>query len=126
MTQKKFTERTGITPTPEQFDYIHAVYMNTSMDKDQFCEEFKKYGESEILRDVHVRTVNFELQCKQKLEVIENIADYLITKACDYDSSEFYFKAVSLIGQRNVVLRKMELGLPFNNEDNVYIANNLK
>ena len=126
MTQKDFTERTGITPTPEQFDYIHAVYMNTSMDKDQFCEEFKKYGESEILRDVHVRTVNFELQCKQKQEVIENIADYLITKACDYDSSEFYFKAVSLIGQRNVVLRKMELGLPFNNEDNVYIANNLK
>ena len=62
----------------------------------------------------------------QKQEVIENIADYLITKACDYDSSEFYFKAVSLIGQRNVVLRKMELGLPFNNEDNVYIANNLK
>ena len=33
MTQKEFTERTGITPTPEQFDYIHAVYMNTSMDK---------------------------------------------------------------------------------------------
>ena len=58
--------------------------------------------------------------------LIENIADYLITKACDYDSSEFYYKAVSLIGQRNVVLRKMELGLPFNTEDHTYIANNLK
>lgn len=128
MTQKEFTERTGITPTPEQFDYIHAVYMNTSisMDKDQFCEDFKKHGESEILKDVHVRAVNYELQCKQKQDVIENIADYLITKACDYDSSEFYFKAVSLIGQRNVVLRKMELGLPFNTEDHTYIANNLK
>ena len=74
MTQKEFTERTGITPTPEQFDYIHAVYMNTSMDKDQFCEEFKKHGESEILKDVHVRAVNYELQCKQKQDVIDRIA----------------------------------------------------
>lgn len=126
MTQKEFTEKTGITPSPDYFDYIHAVYMNTSMDKDQFCEEFKKYGESDILRDVHVRAVNFELQCKQKQELIEDLADYLIGKACAYDSSEFYLKAVSLIGQRNVVLRKMELGLPLCSEDNVYIANNLK
>ena len=33
MTQKEFEERTGITPTAEEFDYIHAVYMNTSMGK---------------------------------------------------------------------------------------------
>ncbi len=38
MTQKEFEERTGIVPTAEEFDYIHAVYMNTSMDKDAFCK----------------------------------------------------------------------------------------
>lgn len=31
MTQQEFMERTGITPTAEDFDYIHAVYLNTSM-----------------------------------------------------------------------------------------------
>ena len=34
MTQQEFMERTGITPTAEDFDYIHAVYLNTSMNKD--------------------------------------------------------------------------------------------
>lgn len=27
MTQQEFMERTGITPTAEDFDYIHAVYL---------------------------------------------------------------------------------------------------
>lgn len=126
MTQQEFTEKTGITPSPDYFDYIHAVYMNTSMNKDEFCKDFVKHGDSEVLRDVHVRAVNHELQCKQKQEVIENIADYLIGKACAYDSSEFYYKAASLIGQHNVVLRKIEMGLPFSSEDYEYIKNNLK
>lgn len=42
MTQQEFMERTGITPTAEDFDYIHAVYLNTSMNKDEFCKDFKK------------------------------------------------------------------------------------
>ena len=68
MTQKEFEERTGLTPTVEEFDYIHAVYMNTSMDKNEFCKDFKKHGDSKIIREVHVRAVNFELQNKQKNE----------------------------------------------------------
>lgn len=44
MTQQEFMERTGITPTAEDFDYIHAVYLNTSMNKDEFCKDFKKHG----------------------------------------------------------------------------------
>ena len=66
MTQKEFMERAGVVPTSEEFDYIHAVYMNTSMDKDEFCKDFKKHGGSSVLRDVHARAVNFELQDKQK------------------------------------------------------------
>ena len=60
MTQKEFEERTGLTPTVEEFDYIHAVYMNTSMDKNEFCKDFKKHGDSKIIREVHVRAVNQE------------------------------------------------------------------
>ena len=41
MTQKEFIERAGVVPTSEEFDYIHAVYMNTSMDKDEFCKDLR-------------------------------------------------------------------------------------
>ena len=63
MTQQEFMERTGITPTAEDFDYIHAVYLNTSMNKDEFCKDFKKHGDSLIIRDVHVRVLNYEMKC---------------------------------------------------------------
>lgn len=78
MTQKEFEERTGIIPTAEEFDYIHAVYMNTSMNKDEFCKEYKKHGESRIIRDVHVRVLNYKMKCDRQENVINELADFLI------------------------------------------------
>ena len=69
MTQKEFEERTGIVPTPEDFEYIHEVYMNTSMDKDAFCKEFKKHGESQIIRDIYIRVVNCNVKLNRQKEV---------------------------------------------------------
>jgi hypothetical protein len=37
-------ERTGITPTAEDFDYIHAVYLNTSMNKDESAKISRNMG----------------------------------------------------------------------------------
>lgn len=117
MTQKEFEERTGIVPTAEEFDYIHAVYMNTSMDKDAFCKEYKKHGESRIIRDVHVRVVNYEMKCKRQKEVADRLADFLIEKAHAYDDTDFRSQAVKLVGEVEVVKRTIELGLPLWDED---------
>lgn len=126
MTQQEFIERTGITPTEEEFDYIHAVYMNTSMDKDEFCKDFKKHGDSSILRDVHARAVNFELQSKQAQVAFKEMAEFLVGKACAYEDSDFYRQAVVLVGQREVTRMKLEMDLPLWNEDKEYIKNNLQ
>lgn len=126
MTQQEFIERMGITPTAEEFDYIHAVYMNTSMDKDEFCKDFKKHGDSSILRDVHARTVNFELQSKQAQAAFKEMAEFLVGKACAYEDSDFYRQAVVLVGQREVTRMKLEMDLPLWDEDKEYIKNNLQ
>lgn len=126
MTQKEFVERTGVVPTSEEFTYIHAVYMNTSMDKDEFCKDFKKHGGSSVLRDVHARAVNFELQATQQQAVIEEMAEFLIGKACAYEDTDFYRQAVKLIGQRNVTCMKLEMNLPLWDEDKEYIKETLK
>lgn len=117
MTQKEFEERTGIVPTAEEFDYIHAVYMNTSMDKDAFCKEYKKHGESRIIRDVHVRVLNYEMKCNQQKDTINELADFLIGKAHAYDDTDFRNEAVRLVGEIDVVKRTIELGLPLWDED---------
>ena len=117
MTQKEFEERTGIVPTAEEFDYIHAVYMNTSMDKDAFCKEYKKHGECRIIRDVHVRVVNCEMKYEQQKAVADSLADFLIGKAHVYDDTDFRSQVVKLVGEVEVVKRTIELGLPLWNED---------
>lgn len=126
MTQKEFEERTGLKPTGEEFNYIHDVYMYTSMDKDEFCKEFKKHGDSKIIRDVYVRAVNFELQNKQKNERMDELADFLIGKSRAYDDSDFRKMAVRLIGEYKVVMKTVEMNLPLWEEDRDYIKNNLK
>lgn len=117
MTQKEFEERTGIVPTAEEFDYIHAVYMNTSMGKDAFCKEYKKYGESRIIREVHVRVLNYEMKCERQKNAINELTDFLIGKAHAYDDTDFRNQAVRLVGEVEVVKRTIELGLPLWDED---------
>lgn len=117
MTQKEFEDRTGIKPTEEEFDYIHAVYLNTSMNKDEFCKDFKKHGDSRIIRDVHVRVLNYEMKCEQQKKVIDNLADFLIGKAHAYDDTDFRNQAVKIVGEMDVVKRTIELGLPLWDED---------
>ena len=107
MTQKEFEERTGIVPTPEDFEYIHEVYMNTSMDKDAFCKEFKKHGESQIIRDIYIRVVNCNVKLNRQKEVTNELADFQIGKA----------QAVKLVGEVEVVKRTIELGFPLWDED---------
>lgn len=66
MTQKEFEDRTGLKPTNGEFGYIHDVYMQTSMDKDEFCKDFKKHGDSKIIRDIHARAVNSNFRASNK------------------------------------------------------------
>lgn len=120
MTQQEFTERTGITPT-EEFDYINAVYMHTSMDKDEFCEEWKKYGDSRIIREVYVRVLNYKMEYKRQEDIISDLADFLIGKAHAYDDTDFRDQAASLVGEKEVVKRTIELGLPLWEEDRRFV-----
>lgn len=121
MTQKEFEERTGIVPTAEEFDYIHAVYMNTSMDKDAFCKEYKKHGESRIIREIHVRVMNYEMKCERQKRAVSDLADFLIGKAHAYDDTDFRNQAVKLVGETEVIKRTIELGLPLWDEDRKHI-----
>lgn len=50
MTQQEFTNRTGLTPTAEEFATIHRIYMAcATLDKDEFCRDYKKHGMSRII-----------------------------------------------------------------------------
>lgn len=125
MTQKEFEERTGMKPSGEEFNYIHAVYMNTSMDKDEFCEDFKKHGDSKIISDVHARAVNNEMKLNEMNSLSKEMADFLVSKSRVYDDTDFRKMAVRLVGEKVVVTRTIEMGLELWEEDIEYIKSKL-
>ena len=115
-----------LKPDNDEFNFIHAVYMETSMDKDEFCNDFKKHRDSKIIRDLHATAVNFELKCKQRKESIDDIVDVLLGKAEAYQDTDFYRMAVRMTSEKHVVMRKMEMNLPLWDEDKEFIKSNLK
>lgn len=138
MTREEFTERTGLTPTFEEYQHVEAMYMAAgNMDKDEFCKEFKKHGASRLLGELFAKIQMQENSINALTEYRDNyiketadrnteLAIFLIGKACAYDDTDFYKEAVRLIGQCAVTVYKVRMGLPLWDEDKNYIANNLK
>lgn len=136
MTHQEFTERTGFTPTNEEYKEIEAMYMAAGdVDKDIFCKAFKKLSSDQyavvcgMLKTIKV----FKGQCEERINEIEDLhcqksamADFLIGKAHAYNDSDFRREAVKLIGEKRVVLRTLSMKLPLWDEDIEYIKENIK
>lgn len=125
MTQKEFEERTGLTPNSDDFSFIHSLYMNTSMEKDQFCKEYKKIAGSEIVKDVHARLINSKIILEQRKQDDIDMARSLIGKSRAYDDTDFRNMAIKLIGEKDVVCLTMEMDLPLWSEDKEFIKSHL-
>lgn len=125
MTQKEFEERTGLTPNSDDFSFIHSLYMNTSMEKDQFCKEYKKIAGSEIVKDIHARLINSQIILEQRKQDDIDMARSLIGKSRAYDDTDFRNMAIKLIGEKDVVCLTMEMDLPLWSEDKEFIKSHL-
>ena len=125
MTQKEFEERTGMKPAYEEFNHIHAIYLNTSMDKDEFCKDFKKHGNSKVISDLHARIVNNEIKLNEMNFLSTEMADFLIGKSRVYNDTDFRKMAVKLVGEKAVVTRTLEMDLQLWEEDIEYIKSKL-
>ena len=95
------------------------------MDKDAFCDDYKEHGDSILLSYFYHHSNMLETQ-KKDLDSLKNeIACFLLVKADDWDDKELRAKAVELIGEKEVILRKIELGIELWNEDKSYIKDNI-
>lgn len=134
MTQKEFTERTGLTVTEEEYKGIERMYLAVpNMDKNEFCLLYKRVGDNALtialanrvhILDGMLEERNNEAEdCHDKLN---DLAEFLIGKADDYDDIDMYKEAVRIIGMKAVVLHKIKMGYHLRKEDREYIKNNLK
>lgn len=134
MTQKKFEDRTGLKVTNEEYKDIEKMYYAVpDMDKDEFCKRWRQCGNNPLTLGLTKQAVVLNGMLEERNNEVDDchdkfndLADFLIGKACAYNDTDFYNEAIKLIGQKAVTLRKVQMGLPLWDEDRNYINNNLK
>lgn len=138
MTQQEFIDRTGLTPIAEEFATIHRIYMAcATLDKDEFCRDYKKHGMSRIIGQLldniiseerkvdNIYTQYTELEHKTN-EGNLKLAQFLLGKAAAYNDPDFEDEALKLISRSTAILIKAKNGYPMTADDLAYIAKNLK
>ena len=139
MTQKEFEDRTNISVKADEFATIHDIYMSCGddMDKDEFCTLWKgkKFRqlldrvtyEKKITEDAYTLATNKIKKMQEQQQTLNmDYAEFMLGKAEAYLDSDFRREAVKLIGDEEVVVAKLRMGLPLWEEDKEYIINNIK
>lgn len=136
MTRKEFEERTRRLITAEDYCLVENLYLAAgNMGKDDFCKEMRAmcaYDGSndhielrQCLKEIgrHVGAKDAELSFLKRTvgERKNELAEFLIGKACAYEDTDLYREAVKLIGQREVILMKLCMDLPLWDEDKAYL-----
>lgn len=133
MTQKEFENRTGLTVSADEYAGIEAVYMAAGeMDKDVFCAEWKKIGGSRLVMELfgevmrqrgEIERLKGDEQESRKL--LGEAAEYLIEKSSERDDIGMRRQACRLIGEREVVMYKLNYDQALCDEDIVWIREQL-
>lgn len=137
MTIQEFIDRTGLHPTEEKFASIHEMYMHTNLDKDAFCKEYKKCGNSPLVEELVGRIESktyaydclFESNEKSKEDQAKRdleMAKFLLDKANTYNDPAFEEEAVKLVSKKTAILIKIQYGYHIGTEDFAYIAEHLQ
>lgn len=141
MTQKEFEERTRRKIAAEDYNLVENLYMAAgNMGKDEFCKEMRamcaydgandhielRQCLKEIGRNVGVKDAEVNFWKKRMTNTSNELAEFLIGKACAYEDSDFYNEAIKLIGQREVTLMKLRMNLPLWEEDKKYLMSALE
>lgn len=120
MLQHEFEQLTNTKVEEDFFNkVINPMYMNTKMDKQQFCDDYKKHG----LGKSSVATELTEESCElfmmvQKLKAERSaMVDFLI----EQDDSRCDAKAISMVGHQEVIRRKLEKDFDLNDDDKQFL-----
>lgn len=128
MTQQEFTQRTGMEVETMQYATIEQVYMYTELDKDAFCADYKKHGDSVIISHLvnELDKTTYErgrahASLKAYEHLMKGVAEMLIRKAEENMDEELYKSAIDIIGRSECIRYKFDNNLELDKQDKEYI-----
>lgn len=111
MQKIEFEQRTGIELTDEQYQRVEIMYLNAgNMDKDEFCEDYKKHSDSVILNTYFDQSEKLRNKLDAYREQQINMAYFLIKKSMVGGDKDMVQMAISLIGEQKYIQHKLERG----------------
>ena len=141
MLQKEFEERIGRSVTEQEYLEANAMYENAGdMDKDEFCREWLKIGNSRLVKCLAEKTYQQhkalqekELLLKESKEICSDAADAMLEIEQDILNGEttehitelLDLKVWWLVGAKELVLRKIKMGMDLSKNDKNYINEHL-
>jgi hypothetical protein len=133
MNHQEFTERIGLEPTIEEYQTIEAIYMAAGeMDKDEFCKEFKKCGNSRLVAELFKMVCTLKGQYEERCNEIEDLheqknamVDFLIDRAQAFSDKELLEKASEMAGQKEVIRRRIVKGYNLWSYETEWMLNNI-
>lgn len=142
MLQKEFEERIGRSVTEQEYLEANAMYENAGdMDKDEFCREWLKFGNSRLVKCLAEKTYQQhkalqekELLLKESKGIWSDAADAMLEIEQDILNGEttehitelLDLKVWWLVGAKELVLRKIKMGMDLSKNDKNYINEHLK
>jgi len=147
MLQKEFEDRIGRSVTEQEYLEANAMYENAGdIDKDTFCREWLKIGSSALVKGLFEtayqkskKVQELELLHKEAVEICSDAADAMLEiekGLLDFEEESPYRcanaaelldrKAWWLVGAKEVVLRKIKMGMDLTEKDKNYINEHLK
>lgn len=133
MTKQEFQDRTGLQVTDGEFSRIHAMYMATGlMGMDEFCAGYLASGDSQLVQTLFANLQDLEAQDRDRDRRFEeykrSVADCareLISYSVMRDVSSLYDMAAKLLGRKDAILTRLELGYSVEAADLGYLKSHL-
>lgn len=112
MLQKEFFERTGINLTEQEFNQVHAMYLESgqNMDKDQFCADWEKHHDSKLLHIFYNQADRLKDKLDQKRNEIHELAIYILEQAEVCSAPTLREKAIQMLGIETYLRIKIQKG----------------
>lgn len=104
MTQKEFEERTGLKLSADGYTEVEECYMNTDLDKNDFCKLWMKNPTA--LKEIERKTV----LVRELYEERKCLSNFLIDQAEKWSASDLREKAIAMIGEKEYLRRKIAKG----------------
>lgn len=96
MLKSEFDERIGRVSTADEYNLANGVYVEVEMNKDDFCKEYKKWGSTQLFKEIAeaINKLGTDLYCHCKLEIKRKKTEKLLMAFRDkyFDDSLILFK----------------------------------